>query len=148
MCVKGYPGGWTTEPYYNIYEEEWKGLLGLNKCLNTGPKSLSAQICSSDIQEEEKFLIHCPALHTSLFLYSSPFDNSSLSQAVIASNLCQLVAQLLSFLVGFQTPPQRRWGWEFGRGLILILTAQSQLLQTGSPRPRPGRTGRNKHTEL
>lgn len=91
--------------------------------------------------EEGKFLIHCPARHTSLFLYSSPIDNSSLSQAVIVPHLCQLVAQILSFLVGFQTPLQRRRGWEFGRGLILILTAQSQHLQTRSPRPRPDARG-------
>ncbi len=60
MCVKGYPGGWTIEPYYNIYEEEWKGLFGLNKCLNTGPKSLSAQTCSSDIQRRENSLFTVP----------------------------------------------------------------------------------------
>lgn len=80
----------------------------------------------------------------STLAYSSthpPFDNSSLSQAVIVPHLCQLVAQLLSLLVGFQPPLQRCRGWEFGRGLILNLAAQSQLRQTGSPRPRPDAWG-------
>lgn len=121
-----------------------KGCLDshFNKCLKKVPKLLSAQTCSSDIQRRENSrLIHCPTLHTSLLLYSSPFDNSSLSQAVIVPHLCQLVAQPLSFPVGFQTPLQRCRGWEFGRGLILNLAVESQLRQTGSPRPRPDALG-------
>ncbi len=123
MCVKGYPGGWTTEQYYNIWggmeRAAWTQQMPQHRSQISERSNMFLRH-----PEEGKFLIHCPALHTSLFLYSSPFDNSSLSQAIIASNLCQLVAQLLSFLEGFQPPLQRRWGWEFGRGLILILTVQ------------------------
>ncbi len=106
MCVKGYPGGWTTEQYYNIWggmeRAAWTQQMPQHRSQISERSNMFLRH-----PEEGKFLIHCPALHTSLFLYSSPFDNSSLSQAVIASNLCQLVAQLLSFLEGFQPPPRR-----------------------------------------